>query len=148
MNNNLKKKNVYWSRCKFTDTPENFLFRDLKETLLVSTNKAVSHHPAPPCSPAGGLSRATYRCSLYTDEWREYCWCSAWKRAGTLAAAAPRSTESWVPNLTFPCPWWESRPCWEKQTKQEPISCLLLYLLLQGTVVMQTSVIDIIVIRQ
>lgn len=81
----------------------------------VST-KALSHHPAQPYVPAGCLFRATYCCSLYTDEWREYCYFSVKKRAHTLAAAAPRSTKSWVSNLTFSCPWWESRPCCEKQS--------------------------------
>lgn len=103
------KKNVYWTRCKYTDTPENFLFHDLKEALLVSTNShqfllRTKFHPALPCAPAEHLFRASCHCSVHTDEWREYCWDSAWKWAQVSAAVAARSTKVLViqPHLSLP----------------------------------------------
>lgn len=97
--------------------------------LSSASTKALSHHPAQPCTPAGHLFRATYRYSLYTDDWRDYCCFSAWKWAHTLSAAAPSSTERRVPNLTFPCPWCESRPCCKNKVGRESLSIALFALL-------------------
>lgn len=116
------KKNVYWSRCKFTDTPENFLFHDLKEILLVSANShqfllrhqvlfLLCHVPQQNISSE---PLAIAQCPEMSEE----------NIAGILLGSEHKSQlqwltgaqRSWYPTSPFPAVGnQESRPCCEKQ---------------------------------